>query len=84
MLCHPTFGLAKVGSDAKCEALFAEQNVSAVTGVYGNNGVVFWEVADISLLCINVALAVKTAHPVIAVAKSIPYILANTCHDAHV
>ena len=41
--CHPAFVLSLIGSDTQSEALLAEQNVAAVSGVYGDDGVVFRE-----------------------------------------
>ncbi len=84
MLSHPAFVFAEVGSNAQRKALFAEDNISAVSRVDGNYCVIFRELADVALFRVNVALAVQAANPVIAVAKCIPYVLANTCHNAHV
>ena len=84
MLSLPAFVFALIGSDTKCEALFAEQHVPAVTGVYGNDGVVFRELANPSLFSVNVAFAVKAAHPVVGVAEHFQNFLADTRHNAHI
>ena len=84
MLRHPALGLSKVGSNAQRKAFFAQQNISAVAGIDGNNGVVLREVADVSLLCVDVALAVQALNPVGAVAKRIPYLLSYTGHNSHI
>ena len=80
---QPSF-LALVGSDTQSEALLAEQNVAAVSGVYGDDGVVFRELADPALLRVNVALAVQTANPVVAVAENVHDLLTDSGHDGHV
>ena len=59
MLGHPALVFAQVRGDTESEALFAQQNVSAVAGVYRDNSVVLREVHDISLLSVNVAFAVE-------------------------
>ena len=56
MLSHPAFFSAEVGSDTESEALLAEKNVSAVTGVDGPDGVVLREVADIAVFFVEVSL----------------------------
>ena len=84
MLCHPALGLALIGSNTQCKALFAQEYVPAVTGIHRDNGVILREVADIALLFINVALAVQAAHPVVAVAENFPNLLTYAGHDAHV
>ena len=84
MLCLPALFAAKVGSNAECKALLAEQHVSAVARVNGDDRVILRELADIALLFIDLALAVQAAHPVVAVAKRFQHILANASHDGHV
>ena len=56
MLCHPALVLALVGSDTQREALLAEQNISAVSGVYRPDRVVLGELNYVSLLGVNVSL----------------------------
>ena len=84
MLSLPAFLPALVGSDTECEALLAEENVSAVTLVNGDDCVVLRELADISLLFVDFALTVETANPVVAVAESLENLCAYSCHDYHV
>ena len=84
MLCLPALFAAKVGGNAECKALLAEQHVSAVAGVYGDDGVILRELAYIALLFIDLALAVQAAHTVVAVAKRFQHIFANAGHDGHI
>ena len=84
MLGHPALVLALEGSDAQSKALLAQQNVSAVAGVHGDDRIVLREVADVALLSVDLALAVQAAHPVVAVAQSLPDLLAHAGHDGHV
>ena len=84
MLGHPALVFAQVGGDTESEALFAQQNVSAVAGVYRDNGIVLREVHDISLLSVNVAFAVEALNPIGAVAQGIPNLLSHSGHDGHV
>ena len=84
MLCLPAFFPALVRSYTKSEAFFTEKNVSAVTGVNGDNCVVLRELADVSLFFVDVATAVKTANPVIAVAENFKNVFAYSCHNNHV
>jgi len=46
MLRHPTLFARQVRTDAQCETFFAEQNVPAVTGADGDNGVILRKMAD--------------------------------------
>ena len=71
MLGLPALLASLVGGDTKSEALFSEENVSAVTGVNGDDGVVLRELADVSLFGVDIAAAVKSANPVIAVTENI-------------
>ncbi len=84
MLGHPALIFAQVRSNAESKALFAQQHISAVAGVDGNNGVVFREVADVTLFGVDLAFAVESAHPVGAVAKCFHYFGPYTGHDGHV
>ncbi len=84
MLCHPAFLASEVGGDTKREALLAEQNVSAVCGVDRPNGIVFGEMADITVLLVDVGTCVQTLNEVVAVAERLKDVLADTGHDDHV
>ena len=50
VLGHPALVAAQVGGDAQSEALLAQQDVAAVAGVDGHDGVVLRELNDIPLL----------------------------------
>ena len=85
MLSHPAFLPALVGGNAEREALLAEEDVSAVSGVDGNDGIVLRELADVSLFLVNVALGVQTLDPVgVLVAESVQNSLAATGHNGHI
>ena len=83
MLCHPFLFPAEGGGYAQCKALFAEQNVSAVAGVDGHDGVVLREVDDVSLLGVELSLGMQTLDIVVTVADSIERLGADTGHDRH-
>ena len=84
MLCLPTFFPALVRSNTECETFFTEKNVSAVTGVNGDNCVVLRELTDISLFFVDIATAMKTANPVVTVAENLKNVFAYSCHNNHV
>ena len=81
---HPALFPTLVGSDSQRKALFAEKNVSAVSGVNGDNSIIFGELADISVFGVNVAFAVKTSYPVVAVAENFKNFRADSGHDSHI
>ena len=80
----PALVFAKVGGNAQCKALFAQQHVAAVSGVYRDDGVVFRELADPSVFRVYVALGVHAAYPVVRIAQRIQHVFADTGHDIHV
>ena len=84
MLRHPALVLGLVGGNAQGEALFAQQHVSAVAGVYADDVVILREVADVALLLVDVYLAVQALYPVGAVAQHVQNLLAGAGHDGHV
>ena len=84
VLSHPAFFSAEVGSDTQSEALLTEQNVSAVTGVDGPDGVVLREVADVTVLLVDICSCMQTLDEVSAVAESFQNVVANAGHDQHV
>ncbi len=84
MLSHPAFFSAEVRSDSESKALFAEQNVSAVTRVDRPNGVLFREVNDITVFFVKVCLCMKTLDEVGAVTELVEASLAGTGHDKHI
>ncbi len=84
MLGLPALFPALIGGYTKSKALLAEKDISAVSGVDGDNGVILRELADITLLGVDVAAAVQSANPVVAVAQSIHNPLAHSRHDSHV
>jgi hypothetical protein len=84
MLSHPAFLATKVGSDTQSEALLAEQNVSAVTGVNGPDGVVLGEVADVTIFFVDVSASVQTLDIVSGIAQSFKNIGANASHNQHI
>ncbi len=84
MLSLPALVLCLIGGDTESEALLAEENVSAVTGVYGVDGVVLRELNDVSLLFVDVALCMCAAYPVVGITESLEYLCADSGHDGHV
>ena len=83
MLRHPAFVLALEGRDAQRKALFAQQDISAVAGVDGPDGVVLGELEDIALVGVQRALAVETADEIIGIAQLVQDFLAHAGHDGH-
>ena len=85
MLSHPALVLALEGSDSQCEALLAEQYVSAVSRVDRPNSVLFGEVNDVSLFRVNVSLRVQTANEVVrSIAEVLESLFAHSGHDVHI
>ena len=84
MLSHPALFPALIRSNSQSEALLAEKNVSAVSGVYGDNCIVLRELADISVFGINITFCVEASNPVVAVAENVHNSLTDTSHDSHV
>ncbi len=82
---HPAFLTAKVGSDTKSEALLALEDVTAVAGVDGVDGVVLRPVADVSLFGVGVAGCVGTLDPVSGIgADRVKDSLTDSGDDVHV
>ena len=84
VLCHPAFLSAEIGCDAEREALLAEEHVAAVTGVDGDDGIVFGEVHDIALLGVDIALCVEALHKVAVLAECFKAVEPDARHDAHI
>ena len=84
MLSLPALVFALIGSNSESEALFAEKNISAVTGINGDDCVILRELADISLFFVDIALAMKTANPILAVAQSLENGCADSGHNSHI
>ena len=84
MLSHPALFPALIGSDTQSEALLAEQNVSAVSGVDRDYCVILRELADVALLGIDIAGSMQSAYPVVRVAKNVKDLGADAGHDSHV
>ena len=81
MLCLPSFFPTLVRSNTECETFFTEKNVSAVTGVNGDNCVVLRELTDVSLFFVDIATAVETTNPVITVAENYKNLFAYSCQN---
>ncbi len=84
MFSHPAFIFAKVGSNSESKAFFTQQNVSAVTGVDGPNGVIFGEVADVTLGFIDVNFGMKTFYEIVVFTQSLGNHFAHSGHDIHI
>ena len=84
VLRHPALFLAEIGGDAQREALLAQKHVAAVSGVDGNDRVVFGEVQDVALFGIDVALAVEALDEIAVLAQLVQAHLAHAGHDLHV
>lgn len=84
MLGHPALVFAEVGRDTQREAFLAEKHVSAISGVDGDNGIIFGEVHDISLFGIDVALAVEALDEIAVFAQLVEAHRADSGHDFHV
>jgi hypothetical protein len=57
MFSHPAFILTKEACYTESKALFAKENISAVTGVNTPDSVIFREVADITIFFIYISFA---------------------------
>ena len=69
----------------ECEALLAEQYVSAVTGIDGPNGVVLREVADVAVILVEFCTSMQSLDEVVADAvEHVDDLLTCSCHDKHV
>ena len=84
MLSHPALVTSEVGSDTESKAFLAEKNVSAVAGVYRPDGVVFREVADVTVFFVELCLGVKSLYVVCAVAEGFENLVAYAGHDKHI
>ena len=85
MLSHPALFPALVRSNAERKALFAEKNVSAVSGVDRNNGVILGELADIALFGVNIAVdACRPRTQSFDVAQNVEHLLTYAGHNSHV
>ena len=85
MLSHPALVLALVGSDTQREALLAQQNVAAVSGVDGPNGVVLGELDNISVLRIDIGFGVEAANEIVGlVAQLLESAGTHSGHNIHV
>ena len=65
MLCHPALVLGLVGGNAQGEALFAQQHVSAVAGVYADDIVILGEVADIAVFLVILKVPLIACRPLL-------------------
>ena len=84
VLRHPAFLSSEVGRNSQREALLAEQNVSAVTGVDRPDRVILREVHDPSVLLVDVALCVETLDEIAVLAERVQALLAHARHDDHI
>ena len=85
MFSHPAFVLTLEGSDTQSEALLAQQNVTAVSGVDRPDCVFFRELYDITVFRINVSLGVQTTNEVVRnIAQVFKCLLTHSGHDVHV
>ena len=84
MLCHPALVLSEIGSDTECKTFFTEQNVSAVSRVYGNYRVLFGEVHNIAFVRVDVALSVEALNKIAVLAYCVKHLLADARHNYHV
>ena len=57
MLGHPALVAAEIGGNTEREALLAEQDVPAVTGVDGADVIILREVDDIAVFLVDVLFA---------------------------
>ena len=83
MLGHPILVTAEGGGYAQGKALFAEQDIAAVAGVNGHDGVILGEVDDVSFLGVELGLGVQTLDVICAVADSVKNVLADAGHNSH-
>ena len=84
MLCHPAFLASEIGCNTESEALLSEKNVSAVSGVDAPDGVVLREMADITVLFVEICLRVKSLYKSGIIAESIENIISDAGHYKHI
>ena len=56
VFCHPSLALAENGADAKCKTFLAEENIAAVSGVDAPDCVLFRELCDVFVFCVDLCL----------------------------
>ena len=85
MFSHPALIFALVGSNSERKAFFAQQNVSAVTGVNGTNHILFGEMNDITFFGIDISLCMQAAYKVVgSIAQLDKSLFAHTGHNIHI
>lgn len=84
MFGKPSLVAAEIGRYAQSKALLAEEHIAAVTGVDGHDGVVLGELADVTLLFVDVGFRVQTADEIVAFTESVEHLLPHSGHDCHV
>jgi len=84
MLSKPAFFSCEVGCYTESEALFAEKNVSAVTGVNGHDGIVFRELNDITIFFVDIFSCVNALDKIVAVSESFNNFFTGSGHNEHV
>ncbi len=84
MFRHPAFFAALIRRDTQRETLFAQQHVSAITGVDAPDGVVLREMADITVVFVNIGFGMQSLHKIAAVAQRVDTRRADAGHYRHV
>ena len=84
MLRHPAFLPSEVGRNAQGEALLAQQDISAVVGVDGPDGVILREVNDIAVLGVQRCLGMQTLDKVAGITQRLQHVEADAGHNLHV
>ena len=84
MLCHPALIAPEVGSDTQGKAFLAQQDISAVTGVYGTDGVILREVYDVTIFLVDIGFRMEPFYKVGAVTQFFIDLGADTGHDHHI
>ena len=83
VLCHPAFFLAQPRTYTQCKAFFAQQNISAISGVDAPYGIVFREVGYVFVFGIYLGFGVEALYKVGAFVQFFDYHITYTCHDMH-
>ena len=83
VLGQPALLLGQEGADAQGETFLAQQNVAAVVGGGGDDGVVLREMGDVAVLGIQVQHAMQAAVEILARTQMLISHLPHARHDSH-
>ena len=84
MFSHPALFSSEIRGDSEGKALLSEKNISTVSGIDRPYGIIFGEMAYVSVVFVNIGAGMQAFDKVGTVSENVKNVLTGSGHNKHI